>query len=223
MAKSEARRQKHLAKKKARREEKRTYLTQQNSANPLIRLAAAGAWPIVEALVPEDLWDDGIGNLFIARRQPSGRFAFAAFLLDMCCLGVKDTFWNIVAESEYYATRNEMERKLGRLNNVAPEYFAKLVFAAVDYAQSYGFPPHADYRHTRMLLQGIDPSLCPDTFEFGQDGRPFYYNGPNDSPERINTVLHRLEQVGGHYALISHDKDFEDDDEIESSKSAWLR
>ena len=67
MSKDEARRQKQLAKKKAKRDEKRTELARQTSDNPLIRLAGAEAWPIVATLVPETLWSRGMGQLFITR------------------------------------------------------------------------------------------------------------------------------------------------------------
>src|SRR5437899_410778 len=73
MANSEARRQKQLAKKKAKRQEKRDYLARRNSDDPTIQLANATHWPVVDALVPEDLWHRGMGQVVIARRHPDGR------------------------------------------------------------------------------------------------------------------------------------------------------
>ena len=52
MSKNEARRQKQLAKKKSKRDDKRTQIARQTSDNPLIRLASAESWPIVASLVP---------------------------------------------------------------------------------------------------------------------------------------------------------------------------
>jgi hypothetical protein len=201
MGKSEARRQKQLAKKKAKRDDKRTQLARQTSDDPTIRLAAAETWPIVESLVPENLWDEGIGNLFIARRHPNGQIACAVFLVDTYCLGAKNAYWKIIAESEY-ADSVKKANRVGRLEKVSPEYFAKLVHDAVEYAQSLGFPPHPDYRHARALLQGIDMSLCADTFEFGKDGKPFYVNGPYDSPEKMKVIAHRVRAAGGDFVLM---------------------
>jgi hypothetical protein len=201
MAKNEARRQKQLAKKKAKRAEKRSHLVRINSDDPNIRLAAAEQWPIVAALVPEDLWHHGIGQLILARRCPDGRLACAVFLVDSFCLGVKNAFWKIMTESEY----NEMVRRVqttgGALDTVTPERLAKLVYAAVDYAQALGFPPHPDYRHARMLLAGIDASRCPDIFEFGHDGKPLYIQGPHDSAEKIRSIMHRMRMANGDYVV----------------------
>jgi hypothetical protein len=201
MSKNEARRQKQLAKKKAKRGEKRTQLARQSSDNPMIRLAAAESWPIVDTLVPESLWSTGIGQLVITRRLPDGRLAMANFLVDVFCLGVKNAYWNIMSEGEF----DELKRKLdgmGWMIPVPPEHFAKLVLGAADYAQSFGIPPHPDFGHARLLLAGIDPALCTDTFTFGKDGKPLFINGPHDSLEKIKIIQHKIRQAGGESVFL---------------------
>jgi hypothetical protein len=200
MAQNEARRQKQLAKKKAKRDEKRTQMVRANSDNPLIRLAAAESWPIAAAWMPDNLWSQGIGQLILARRQPDGRLACGVFLVDIYCLGVKNAFWKILTESEY-DTVLKISDKAGQLRKVAPEYLAKLVQDAVQYAQGLGFPPHPDYAHARLLLAGIDPSLCTETFEFGKDGNPYYFRGPHESLEKAQVIARRIQMAGGHFTV----------------------
>jgi hypothetical protein len=93
---------------------------------------------------------------------------------------------------------------------VPPEYFAKLVYRAVDYAQSLGFPPHRDFRHAQRLLGGIDPSQCPDEFEFGQDGKPHYIRGPSESMEKARAIAERVQAQGGYYSLPLGPDDLDD-------------
>ena len=200
MSKSEARKQKQMAKKKAKRDEKRLHLAKQHSDNPVIRLAGAESWPIVAALVPEQLWEHGIGQLVFARRRPDGRIACAIFLVDTYCLGVKNAFWRIMSEWEYDKMVRQVSSK-GTLKTVAPETLAKIVLESVAYAQSFGLPAHPDFRHARMLLAGIDAAKCTDIFHFGKDGKPFYINGPNDSPEKIKVIIQRLEASGGKFIV----------------------
>jgi hypothetical protein len=200
VAKNEARRQKQLAKKKAKREEKRGQMARANSDNPLIRLAAAATWPIAAAWMPDNLWDAGIGQLILARRTPDGRIACGAFLADVYCLGVKNAFWKIMTESEYDELLRRADQA-GRLQKVAPEYLAKLVVDAVQYAHALGIPPHPDYGHARLLLAGIDPSLCTDTFEFGKDGKPFYVRGPHESLAKAKVIAERIQTAGGHFSI----------------------
>ena len=200
MSKNEARRQKQLAKKKSKRDEKRTQIARQTSDNPLIRLAAAQEWPIVETLVPETLLSQGIGQLLITRRLSDGRLAVANFLVDVYCLGVKNAYWNIISEWEYDKLKRKVT-ELGVLHPVTPEYFAKLIYGAVEFARAIGIAPHPDYGHARLLLAGIDPSLCADEFTYGKEGKPFYINGPHDSAEKIQVIMHKVNLAGGEITL----------------------
>jgi hypothetical protein len=198
---SEARRQKQLARKKAKRQEKRASLARRDSNDPNIVLANASHWPILEALVPEDTWHSGLGQIVIARRHPDGRVACGLFLVDVFCLGVKNAHWQILPESEYETMKRKMQSAGGAFDVVTPEHLVKLVYGAVDFAQSFGFPPHHDYRHARMLLAGIDAAACRDIFEYGHEGKPMFVQGPYDSEAKVRTILDRLKAVEGDYVI----------------------
>lgn len=200
MSKSEARRQKQLAKKKGKRDAKRLEIARQHSDNPLIRLEGAEAWPILAAWAPVEIAETRMGVVLLARHARDGKIALASFLVDPYCLGVKDADWNIISEWEYDRTLRK-NQSVQALHKVAPEFLAKLVYGAVDYAQSIGFAPHPDYHHAKMLLAGIDPSICMETFTFGHDGKPLYINGPNDSLDRMKVIMHKVRLAGGHVAI----------------------
>jgi hypothetical protein len=204
-----AREQKRLARQKSKRQEKRRQLARRDSSNPTLRLKDADRWPVAATLVPDNLWSTGIGNLVVSRRMSGGRLACGLFLVDVFCLGVKDATWKILSESEFKEIRKQIEEH-GRLQDVPPEYFAKLIYRAVDYAQSLGFSPHRDFRHVQRLLAGIDPSQCPDEFEFGQDGLPHYIAGPKDSLLRARSIAERVAAQGGHYMMPLSPADLDD-------------
>jgi hypothetical protein len=195
-----AREQKRLAKQKAKREARRRQVARGDSPDPTIRLKAADRWPIVASLVPENLWDLGLGNLVIARKAPDGQLACAVFLVDVYCLGVKNALWTILGQSEFHALCRKLDDE-GRLAQVTPEHFAKLVYCAADFGQSLGFPQHRDFRHAQRLLAGIDPSQCPDEFEFGKDGRPLYIRGPRETVDEARTIVARVQALGGEYVV----------------------
>jgi hypothetical protein len=195
-----AREQKRLAKAKAKREASRRQVARRNSPDPTIRLKGADGWPIVASVVPENLWDMGIGNLVIARKMPDGQLACGVFLVDVYCLGIKNALWTILGQREFRALCRKLEDEEG-LEEVTPEHFAKLVYRAADYGQSLGFPPHRDFRHAQRLLAGIDPSQCPDEFEFGQEGRPLYIRGPGETLDEARMIVARLQAQGGDYVL----------------------
>lgn len=195
-----ARQQKRLAKQKAKRRARRQQLAVRNSSNPAIRLKAADQWPSAFALEAESLWETGIGPLLLARRAPEGKLGCAMFLVDVFCLGVKDAFWKIATPAEFQTMRQNCEAH-GRLREVSPEHLAKLVYKAVDYAQSFGFPPHRDFRQAGRLLAGIDPTACPDEFRFGQDGCPLYVRGPYESLEEARRIAAQISAAGGNFMV----------------------
>jgi hypothetical protein len=206
-----AREQKKLAKQKAKKDQRRRQLARLSSPDPTARFAAADRWPIVAAEVSETLWSEGLGYAIIARRTPQHLIAYGVFLLDVYCLGVKDAFWRVDAQDAYDHLRKQIAER-GGLKRVSPEYLSKLVHCAADYAQSLGFAPHRDFRHTRLLLAGIDPSQCSEDFRFGKDGKPFYVAGPYDPPHRVREIVARVTAVGGHFLAPVRPEDFDPDD-----------
>jgi hypothetical protein len=195
-----ARQQKRIAKQKAKRLVKRSFLTQRHSSDPTVRLQHAEKWPIVQALAGTKLWEDGIGYLAIARQEPDGQVAFAVFLADVYCLGVKNAFWHVGSPGKFKELIQRLEQKQ-TLREIAPACLAKIVKGSVEYARAFGFAPHPDYRHAAMLLDGIDPAGCPDEYTFGRDGKPFYIQGPNESYEQANAISQRVQAAGGHFIV----------------------
>jgi hypothetical protein len=91
---------------------------------------------------------------------------------------------------------------------------------ALAYAADLGFSPDPDYYRVKALFGDIDSSACTQEFEFGEDGKPYYVSGPNDSPTHIRAVMKQLSlRCGGpegfHFMIASpgfHD-DFMDPEE----------
>jgi hypothetical protein len=214
--------QKKLAKQKARRSEKRSRLLRRDSKDPTVRLQGAEKWPVVHALVDANLWKDGLGYLTIARQESEGRLIFGVYLVDAYCLGVKNAFWSAGTPGDFKELIRKME-KTQTMIPISPACLVKIIEGAVEYAQSFGFPPHADYRHAAMLLEGIDPKACAHEFTFGRDGKPYYIQGPNESPAVASAIMQRIQDAGGHFLVqlpgVGSDEfaDFEGgDDEFDS-------
>lgn len=230
-----AKQQKRLAKQKARRQAKRSILARRTSRDPTIRLQHAENWPVVQALVSTELWDEGIGYLVLAREDPEGAIVFASFLVDVLCLGVKAAFWKATSMEEFREIVREMER-VQALSPIDPACLVEIVEGAVEFAQSFGFPPHPDYRHASLLLAGIDRSNCPERYIFGEDGKPHYVQGPNESPAQARAIAERVHEVGGYYTVVgsaaevahladleddSDEDEYEEDDDTDSPRWTW--
>jgi hypothetical protein len=168
------------------------------------QVAAAAAYPVYEALVPENLFALGLGHLVFSRLQPDGRIAFAAFLVDVFCLGVKDAFVTILSRDEYARHKRGWAMRES-FRPIEPACFRKRVEGAVAYARELGFSPHADYALASQIFAGVQVMDCPTRFEYGQEGKPLYVSGPYETPARVEAILDQLERrlgpEGFHYLV----------------------
>jgi hypothetical protein len=228
-----ARQQKRIAKQKAKRQAKRSLLAQRTSKDPTIRLQRVERWPVIQAYVSAELWEEGIGYALLARQDPEGQIVYASFLVDVLCLGVKDAFWRPDTMEGFRELIREMD-KIQTMSPIDPACLAKIVLGAVEFAESFGFPPHPDYRHASHLLDGIDPSTCRERYVFGEDGRPYYIQGPNETLAQAMAIVARVQEVGGLFQMGGPGADLEDlgaieadfdeedsDDEEEAPGSRW--
>jgi len=194
MAISAQQRQKKLAKKKQKRKDAVRKIT------PSMKKAKPYAgYPIYECLIPNDLFITGIGELIVTRRTPNGDIAMSAFVLDVFCLGVKDAMFMVMPESEYeHSIKGRMtaggERRFEKLHQSCAK---KLLDGAVDYAKELGFKPHPDYKNANELFGIIDASVCPVKYTYGKDGKPFYMNGPYESPTDSQRIINTLTEKCG--------------------------
>jgi len=156
-------------------------------------------FPIDEVLAPSALFETGIGNLAMVRRAPDGTYGIALVLLDVFCLGVKNAFFRVAGEEEWAMRRERIISitDAGEMESWHPSCWRKLVEGAVAYAKDLGFDPHPDYREVVPMFGDIDASACPEKFEFGKEGKPFYVSGPNDTPTRIRQIVKQLERRKG--------------------------
>jgi hypothetical protein len=195
MAVDPRKRQKQLQRRAAKRKDKHQLVVREKLAGIPERLAAASKYPILDCWITTSLWKQGIGWVCLSRDLPNGFVAYAIFLVDRYCLGVKNVVMN-VASRFAYDSKVVRDARSAR-EAVHPAKARKLLEDAVAYAQSLGLPPHADYARAVRIFGDIDSAECTETFEFGKDGKPFFIAGPNDTPERCHRIMNALQQATG--------------------------
>lgn len=197
--------QKKQERRTAKRKSKHQQLTREKNAGIAERLTAATRYPILHSWATTDIWTEGIGWVCLSRQLPNGAIAFAVFLVDRYCLGVKNALADVTSRYEY---ENRIVQKMhaqSTSKELTPAATRKFVESAVDYAASLGFSPHPDYHMAKAIFGSIDPSECTETFEFGKDGKPYFIGGPNDTSVRCRQIMRTLEEKcgpGGYHFLI---------------------
>ena len=150
----------------------------------------------VDCLVSENMFKTGMGYVVITRRKSSLSLRCVAFLVDIYCLGVKDCFLRKCNEEEYQVMKEDINAHAA-LKAVTPSYAKKLIEGAVAYAKDLGIEPHADFERNFNSLNDIDSSECKDSILFGNDGKPMFIPGPNDSPAKVERIMRSLTNKKG--------------------------
>lgn len=194
MAQDEKRRQKALMKKR-KKDKHRKDKHHKTTFNPLgfteyhyrkSLIKNARDFPIFECLI-NPLWQEvGLARILITRRQPNGKFIIGVFLVDIFCLGLKNTFCNADILSADYESNFKPKMYQDTIPiSCNPGLAHRIIYGAIEYAKDLGFAPQKDFALSRFVLDA--PSEADHSFdvEFGKDGKPFFIAGPDDDDDYI--------------------------------------
>ncbi len=204
MAKSEAKRQKKLLKKRQQNRVRRQHLAEVvpfAMLNPKRKIRQARRYPIHECLINPSWQEKGLATILVSRRQPDDHLAFGVFLVDIFCLGLKNTFANVDFSESRYA--REVVGSVYEQQASEPcdsDLAHQIIYGAIAYGRQFGFKPNKDFKLSQHLLDAAE-NIGPSDVEFGKDGKPLFVSGPDDNVQKI---LHQLKAtVGeGHYDYV---------------------
>jgi len=146
--------------------------------------------------------EDQLAAVVVARRSSGGTVAAALYLVDLCCLGVKNAFAEVFLSVPEYEERFRSRFILDQpMVDIDFDLAAKIVRTGVRYARALGFRPNPGFKHASLLLEGADPDgCCTDIKTGGPEGKPLYIAGPDDDVRRIMTHLRdKMGPTGFHY------------------------
>lgn len=162
-------------------------------------LDAPADWP--DANVPDGI-GHGIVSVLVAREHRRGKVSVAGFLVDVYCLGVKNALGpKVIDDSDLrsYVRTYFLVYEAPALA-IPIEMARELVRGAVGYARDLGFEPHPDFERTAGHLGAGEPT---GVVRFGQEGKPYFVQGPSDNAPRILRTLERSVGEGNFHYLVA--------------------
>jgi len=174
-------------------------------------LTKARSLPIAECLINEEWKEVGSANIIVSRQHKSGNYTLAAFLVDLYCLGVKDTFYRYnISLSEYNEIKSSYPFKLTTYNEVH-----NIIYGAIAYAEDLGIDPHPDFNITQYVLEEDSDDIPFIEYEFGKDGKPFLIVCSRKEENKYVSVLNKNVGEGNFDYILradDYDEDYEDED-----------
>ncbi len=162
---------------------------------------------LLSKIIPAKNNDDierGLGLVVIARVARYNQVTFCSYLLDIWCLGVKDTVPPRTVDRIKFKEVAQASFNLfpGAPQEVPLEVAQGMIFSACEYAESLGFQPHKDFEKARAHIGKWDGII---RIECGRDGKPFYVSGPHDNPQKIMETLTKSRGEGNFDFMIGSD------------------
>lgn len=185
--------------------------------------------PIHECLVNSEWEESQMANLIVARKHSNGNITAGLYLVDLLCVGVKDTHWFFnITEFEYSERLERFFNMEGGVTGIKYELAHNIVYSGIEFADDYEFKPHKDFQLlTKYILEEDSEEIPLIEIDCGIDGVPAYMQGPLHTNVQANRVIGQLEQVAGsgNYYLMDEegriinddivDDGFVEDDEFE--------
>lgn len=162
---------------------------------------------------------DFLLHAVVTRVKKNGKIIACYYLVDIGCLGVKDSFYREFENYEEILDVFNRNLSFGELSyrEISTDYIQNLIYGAVEWAEDAGFQPEKNFKTTEYMLDEVE-SVPYIEIPFGKDGKYFYVQGTMEDPNRVLKTL--TENVGeDNFEFISEfsifygdDDDFEDDD-----------
>ena len=176
---------------------------------------------LFECRVNIDWQEDKLASVLVARSHTNGNITFCFYLVDLGCLGVKDSMYYFnMRVDEFRDYLDKFEEKLPA-ETISYELAHNIIYTGIEFAEEYGFKPCKEYLSTTkyMLEEDTDEVELIEIEVGDEDGNPLYVNNGYESPSRVTQILKQLDRTAGenNYTYIDnlHDlNDLEEDDEL---------
>lgn len=170
-----------------------------------------------------DGWEDaGIVQVVVSRQHTNGNITAGIYMVDLLCLGVKDTFF--ITNEDAEVLDNFIEKFLeSGLNPIEIDYNLahNIIYAGYEFALDSGLDAHKDFEKVTKYILEIDDERVPlIPIEVGTEGKPHYVKSPFDTGTFAAKVVRTLEENLGEGNFIyseynDEDDEFEYDDEFD--------
>jgi hypothetical protein len=177
----------------------------------------ARSLPIYECWVNESWNDEKLANIVVARQHTNNNCTVGMYLVDLNCLGIKDTQFLFNIPLRGY---RELLEELSSRTEIEPIAYTQahnIVFAGFEYAEDLGFTPHPDFALTQYILEEDNEEIDLIDIECGHQGKPFYLRGPMDSDARAAQIIAQLDRVVGPGNYHVADTAWGEDDEFDDA------
>lgn len=167
----------------------------------------------VSACYRDKNWKEGgLVTILVVRRHPKETYTYGCYLVDMFCLGVKESFYEFSLSDIDLESLLRSYREKCDLEQVSYEEVHNMIYGAVAFAEEAGISPDKSFALTRYLLEEDTDDIPLIDYEYGRDGMHFLMAENRLELSKYQPLLEK--NLGtGHYKYVVEEDDEPDEDE----------
>jgi len=121
----------------------------------------AKSLPIYKCFINESWEEEKLGYIIIIRKHKTGNVTFCSYLVDLKCLGVKDTQYEFNVPYSVLESVMKKAESFTSFIEISYELAHNIIFSGVEYAEKYGLYPHKDFTATTFYFLEEDNDDIP--------------------------------------------------------------
>ena len=154
---------------------------------------------IGKCYVSRDMKTYGEGHVVVSRLHKGGKVSVAFYLVDIYCVGVKDSFYKLrMDEYEFEELIDRMS--IDNVQECSYEEAHNWVYGAVAFAEEAGIQPDKSFNLTQYMLKEDTDEVPLMEFEFGKNGKHFLF--AHNKLEASRYLPAMKEHLGDDYEVL---------------------
>lgn len=133
----------------------------------------ARSLPIVECLVVCDWEEIGSTPVLVARQHKSGNYTLGIYLIDVWCLGVKDSYYYFNVNEEKYEELKDIVFRYHVRMSISYNEAHNLIYGSVAFAEEVEVQPCKSFRLTSFLLEEDTDEIPLIEYDYGRKHKHF--------------------------------------------------
>lgn len=203
-----------MAKKKQKKPQKQQFLSPEKYMRQKARTLEIGT-----CYISPDLETCGEGHIIVTRKHTGGKISMAVFLVDIWCLGVKDSFYQLRLEDSEFDEMISTYRE--ELQECSYEEAHNWIYGANAFAEEAGISPDKSFNITQYMLEEDTDDIPLIEYAFGKNGKhTLVVDSTLEASRYLPLLKKNLGEGNFDYYLNSEDPDYEewdDDEEVEDN------